>query len=285
MNVLIVFAHPEPRSLNGSLKNFTIKRLQDAGHTVQVSDLYAMQWKAALDADDSTGRDIKERFYSDRDSKHAFANGQQSADIEREQEKLRWADAVILQFPLWWFSMPAILKGWFERVYAHGFGFGYGVGEHSDVRWGDRYGEGTLAGKRAMLVITTGGWKSHYSPRGINGPIDDLLFPIQHGMLYYPGFDVLPPFVTYRTRGIDQAEFDAICEALGQRLDDLWTTPPIAYRPQNAGAYEIPSLTLKPELSPGQTSFAMHVDQASSDSFDFKDQAKHARVSVKEHVT
>ncbi|BDU22540.1 NAD(P)H-dependent oxidoreductase [Dyella sp. GSA-30] len=283
MNVLIVFAHPEPRSLNGSLKDFTIKRLQDAGHTVQVSDLYAMQWKAALDADDSTGRDAKERFYPDRDSKHAYASGQQSADIEREQEKLRWADAVILQFPLWWFSMPAILKGWFERVYA--YGFGYGVGEHSDVRWGDRYGEGMLAGKRAMLVVTTGGWESHYSPRGINGPIDDLLFPIHHGMLYYPGFDVLPPFVTYRTRGISEAQFDAICEALGQRLDDLWTTPPIAYRPQNTGAYEIPSLTLKPELSPGQTSFAMHVAQAPSDSFDFKGETKHDRVSVEEHVT
>lgn len=283
MNVLIVFAHPEPRSLNGSLKNFTIKRLQDAGHTVQVSDLYAMQWKAVLDADDSTGRDAKERFYPDRDSKHAFANGQQSADIEREQEKLRWADAVILQFPLWWFSMPAILKGWFERVYA--YGFGYGVGEHSDVHWGDRYGEGMLAGKRAMLVITTGGWESHYGPRGINGPIDDLLFPIQHGMLYYPGFDVLPPFVTYRTSRTDETQFNTICEALGQRLDSLWTTPPIAYRPQNAGAYEIPSLTLKPELSPGQAGFAMHVAQASPDAPVLKDEPEHVHELVQECAT
>ena len=60
-----------------------------------------------------------------------------------EQDKLRWADALILQFPLWWFTMPAILKGWVERVYA--YGFAYGVGEHSDARWGERYGEGKLS--------------------------------------------------------------------------------------------------------------------------------------------
>lgn len=52
MKVLIVYAHPEPRSLNGALKDFAVQRLQSAGHEVQVSDLYAMRWKAALDADD-----------------------------------------------------------------------------------------------------------------------------------------------------------------------------------------------------------------------------------------
>lgn len=49
--------------------------------------------------------------------------------------------------------------------------------EHSDVRWGYRDGEGILASKRTMLVVTAGGWETHYGPRGINGPIDDLLSP------------------------------------------------------------------------------------------------------------
>ncbi len=97
--------------------------------------------------------------------------------------------------------MPAIMKGWIDRVYA--WGFAYGVGEHSDRHWGDRYGEGTFIGKRAMLIVTAGGWAEHYSPRGINGPIDDILFPIQHGMLFYPGFEVLPPLVFYRTDKTD----------------------------------------------------------------------------------
>lgn len=257
MNVLLVYAHPEPRSLNGSLRDVTIRRLEAAGHTVELSDLYAMRWKAAVDGDDSIGGDPGTRFDPSMDSKRAYAAGLQSADIAAEQEKLKRCDALILQFPLWWFSMPAILKGWVDRVYA--FGFAYGVGEQSDRHWGDRYGEGTMVGKRAMLVVTTGGWDTHYGPRGINGPIDDLLFPIQHGILHYPGFDVLPPFVVHRTGRIDATRHAAIERALGQRLDALFTTPPIRFRKQNGGDYDIPSLVLKPDVAPGTTGFAAHV--------------------------
>jgi NAD(P)H dehydrogenase (quinone) len=260
MNVLIVYAHPERRSLNGTLNDFVAARLRANGHSVDVSDLYAMNWKATLDA-----RDVRERsdergekpFHPSLDSKHAFEHGLQSRDIEREQDKLRRADALILQFPMWWFSMPAIMKGWIERVYA--YGFGYGVGEHSDTHWGDRYGEGRMSGKRAMIVTTTGGWESHYAPRGINGPIDDVLFHIQHGMLFYPGFDVLPPYVVYRSGRMDEARLDTIRAELGERLDTLWTSAPIAYRRQNDGDYEIPRLTLRDELAAGVSGFAAHL--------------------------
>ena len=257
MKVLLVHAHPEARSLNGSLKNFMLERLTQAGHEVQVSDLYAMQWKAPLDVADFAHIEPGAHFDPVLDSLRAFEDGTQPEDIAGEQAKLLWADAVIFQFPLWWYSMPAILKGWVERVYA--YGFAYGVGEHSDTHWGDRFGEGTLAGKRAMLVVTTGGWAPHYSPRGINGPMDDLLFPIHHGILYYPGFDVLPPYVVYRTGKVDDAAYARITDELGDRLDALWTTTPIAFRPQNAGDYEIPALTLRPDVASGRTGFAAHI--------------------------
>ncbi|ARP90830.1 NAD(P)H dehydrogenase [Bordetella genomosp. 9] len=258
MNVLLVYAHPEPKSLNGSIRDFAVGRLRQAGHHVQVSDLYAMNWKACLDADDSAAP-REPRFNATAASRHAYDHGLQRADIAAEQEKLRWADALILQFPLWWFSMPAIMKGWVDRVYAAGFA--YDVGEHSDRHWGDRYGEGTMAGKRAMLIVTVGGWESHYGPRGVNGPIDDLLFPIQHGVLYYPGFDVLPPYVVYRTGRVDAARFADIRETLGRRLDTLATAAPIPFRPQNRGDYEIPALTLRPDIAPGAVGFAAHIDR------------------------
>ena len=111
-----------------------------------------------------------------------------------------------------------------------------------------------------MLVVTTGGWESHYSPRGINGPIDDILFPIQHGILYYPGFDVVPPFVTYRTSRMDAARFADLTDRLGERLDTLFATAPIPFRPQSGGDYDIPALTLREELSPGRSGFAVHMD-------------------------
>jgi NAD(P)H dehydrogenase (quinone) len=256
MNVLLVYAHPEPRSLNGSIRDFMVDRFVRAGHSVEVSDLYAMRWKAGLDADDFPQRDATQPFRPGADSKRAFAEATQSADVAAEQDKLRRADLVIFQFPMWWFSMPAIMKGWFERVYA--YGFAYGVGEHSEKRWGERYGEGVFRGKRAMLVVTTGGWAEHYSERGINGPIDDLLFPIQHGMLFYPGFDVVPPFVVFKSSAMDATRHGETLRALGERLDNAMQTAPIAYRCQNRGDYLIPALTLQPELSADRTGFALH---------------------------
>ncbi|NZA26820.1 NAD(P)H-dependent oxidoreductase [Luteimonas sp. SJ-92] len=258
MNVLLVFAHPEPRSLNGALRDVAVQALEAEGHEVRVSDLYAGGWKSEVDRADFTQLAPDVRLHVAAASGEAFAAGALTADVREEHDKLLWADALILQFPLWWYTMPAILKGWVDRVYA--YGFAYGVGEHSDHHWGDRFGEGTLAGKRAMLVVTTGGWEEHYAARGINGPIDDLLFPINHGILYYPGYTVLPPFVAYRVDRLDAAGFTRVADRLRERMRTLATTAPIPYRRQNGGDYLIPSLQLRPGLGgPTAPGFALHL--------------------------
>ncbi|MBR0646000.1 NAD(P)H-dependent oxidoreductase [Plastoroseomonas hellenica] len=259
MKILLVFAHPEPRSLNGALRDVAIQELEAQGHEVRVTDLYAEGWKSEVDRADFPALAPEARLRPAAASGEAFAAGALTADVRAEQEKLLWADVLILQFPLWWYSMPAILKGWVDRVYA--YGFAYGVGEHSDSHWGDRFGEGTLAGKRAMLIVTTGGWEEHYATRGVNGPIEDLLFPINHGILYYPGYDVLPPFVAYRVDRFDAAGFESAAEHLRERMRTLATTPPIPYRRQNGGDYLIPSLQLRSGLGdPGATGFALHLN-------------------------
>lgn len=257
MKVFIVFAHPEPQSLGGSLVRATVAELEAQGHEVQVSDLYAMHWKSQVDRSDFPKFPDDARLRVPRASGEATFTGTLTDDVKREQEKLMWADAVILQFPLWWYSMPAILKGWVDRVYS--LGFAYGNGEHNDRRWGDRYGEGKMLGKRAMVLVTIGGWREHYSARGICGPIDDLLFPITHGMLYYIGFDVLPSFVVFQSDRADEAAFNTAAGELRQRLRELPTTEPIPFRPQNGGEYEVPTLVLKPELeAASQSGFSIH---------------------------
>jgi NAD(P)H dehydrogenase (quinone) len=260
MNILLVYAHPEPRSLNGALRDVAVQALEAQGHVVRVSDLYADRWKSEVDRADFPALAQDARFIPVAASKTAFDADMLTDDVKAEIEKLLWADALILQFPLWWFAMPAILKGWVDRVFA--YGFAYGVGEHSDRRWGDRYGEGTLAGKRAMLIVTAGGWEEHYAERGINGPIDDLLFPINHGILYYPGYDVLPPFVVYKADKMDEAGFQSTAEQLRERMRTLATTSPIPYRRQNGGDYLIPSMQLRAGLEhSGATGFALHAEQ------------------------
>lgn len=258
MNVLLVFAHPEPGSLNGALRDVAVDQLRAEGHEVRVSDLYAEGWKPQVDREDFPAWPAGERLVAALASKAAFEGGTLTSDVRGAIDDLLWADALILQFPLWWYGMPAILKGWVDRVYA--YGFAYGVGEHSDQRWGDRFGEGTLAGKRAMLITTAGGWEAHYAARGVNGPIEDLLFPINHGVLYYPGYEVLPPYVAYRVDRFGPADFEVAAERLRERMRTLFTAAPIAYRQQNGGDYFIPSMQLKPGLeAPGAAGFALHV--------------------------
>lgn len=262
MNTLIVSAHPDPASLTNALSGVAAEQLRQEGHEVRVCDLYAADWKAVVDRSDFPALPPSERLRVAVASGEAYKTGTLTRDVIDEQAKLLWADALILAFPLWWFSMPAILKGWIDRVYA--FGFAYGVGEHSERRWGDRYGEGRLAGKRAMLIVTAGGWETHYGQRGVNGPIDDLLFPINHGVLFYPGYDVLPPFVSYRADRMDDAGFKDTSDALRDRMRTLFTEAPIPYRQQNGGDYSIPAMELRSEaVNPELVGFSAHIRRSS----------------------
>ncbi|KAK9452941.1 flavoprotein-like protein [Dipodascopsis uninucleata] len=258
MKVLIVFAHPEDKSLNGSLCEVGVEELKSQGHEVRVSDLYAMKWKSDVSRSDFPAFPEDSPLRISRASKEGFLSHDLTEDVLAEQEKLLWADMVILQFPLWWFSMPAILKGWIDRVFS--CGFAYGVGEHNEKHWGDRYGEGRMTGKRAMLIVTAGGWEEHYSPRGINGPIEDLLFPINHGMLFYTGFTVLQPFVAYKVDRFNDNGFEKMADELRERLRSIAISEPIPYRRQNYGDYEIPSMILRSNIDTGDADgFNLHV--------------------------
>lgn len=168
MKVLIVSAHPEKTSLTGSLTKVAEEAFRQQGDEVQVSDLYAQNWKSAIDRDDFPKYE-PERFVVFNASKQAYETDSFTSDVAKEQKKLLWADMLVFVFPFWWFSMPAILKGWVDRVFS--YGIGYGLGEYTDTHWGDRYGEGVFAGKKAMVITNAGGWKEYYSPRGVNGPI------------------------------------------------------------------------------------------------------------------
>ena len=215
MKILIVYAHPEPRSFNGSMLEAAVATLQSAGHDVQVSDLYAMNFNPVPGRHDFLTAQSEDRFSYEEEQSHAHEKGGFASDIRVEQEKLMWADFVLFQFPLWWFSMPAILKGWVDRVFAYGFAYGGG-------RW---YDQGVFAGKRAMLAVTSGGPETAYTLNGLQGDIERILFPIQHGILQFVGFEVLPPFVAYSANYSEVARREAVLEEFKMRLLALESTP------------------------------------------------------------
>ena len=184
---LIVFAHPDPKSYTGALKDAAVEALTAKGVEVTVSDLYAMGFAAVAGPGDVTERLSDAHFNLALEQGNALAKGALSADIVAEQAKVREADLVIFQFPMWWFGFPAILKGWVDRVLS--YKFAYGVGE-----WWDK---GPFAGKRAMIAVTTGTPRSAYASDGRNGDIERILWSTEAGVLAICGFQVVPAFVAY----------------------------------------------------------------------------------------
>lgn len=238
MNILIVYAHEEPRSFNAAMKNVAIRTFEELGHTVVVSDLYRMKFKAVADANDFLERRDRHTLKRQQEELASVQLGTLATDILEEQRKLRACDLLILQFPMWWFSMPAILKGWIDRVLTMGFAYGGG-------RW---YDQGGLQGKRALLSFTTGGPEGLYTPTGINGEMDRILFPIQHGILFFCGLEVLPPFIAHGIARKEDLERGAVLEAYRQHLLGLDQMSPLPFHPI---AHYDQMLQLKPEHQQG----------------------------------
>lgn len=219
MKVLIVYAHPERLSFNAALLARSLDVLAAEGHETAVSDLYAMGFQPVASASDFQERRFPDRLQYDREQKHSVASRSFSPDIAGEIEKLVWCDALILHFPLWWFSAPAILKGWLDRVFVNGVAYGAGR----------RYDTGGLRGRRAMVVTSTAAYDSMCGPGGLVGELDVILWPIQNGTLAYSGFDVLPPFVSYSVSYVSDERRRGYLEAYEARLRALATTEPLDF--------------------------------------------------------
>lgn len=211
MNVLIVHAHPEPQSFTAALCDLARETLQGQGHQVQVSDLYAMNWNPVASAADFTERANPDYLVYALEQREGVKRGQLAADIQAELDKLLWADLLILNFPLYWFSVPAMLKGWIDRVLVSGVCYG-----------GKRfYDQGGLAGKKALVSLTLGGREHMFGENAIHGPLEGMLRPLLRGTLAYVGMDVLEPFVAWHVPYISHEARKDFLRAYQQRLEGV----------------------------------------------------------------
>ncbi len=113
MRVLMIHCHPRADSYSAALRDTTAAALRAAGHEVDIRDLYAEGFIAALSADE-------------RSAYHT--EGENERGIEDHVAALRAAQALVLVYPTWWYGMPALLKGWFDRVWSPGVAFRLGSG-------------------------------------------------------------------------------------------------------------------------------------------------------------
>lgn len=186
MHAHIVLAHPEPASFNAHLARSGAGALIAAGWSVSVSDLHAMGFDPCERPEHFARRVDPARFDVQAEQRHASATGTLPAVVTEELARMDRADLIILQYPMWWHLPPAILKGWFDRIFAYGEGY-------TSAR---RFEDGRFAGKRAMLSVTVGTSRETYAHDGRSGDIDLMLWPVNFSLAYV-GFTVLEPFIAY----------------------------------------------------------------------------------------
>ncbi|XP_061622261.1 NAD(P)H dehydrogenase [quinone] 1-like isoform X1 [Phyllopteryx taeniolatus] len=220
--VLIVYAHQSLGSFNQAVRDTAAKELSMQGYRIIVSDLYAMNFEANSTQDDIIG-DLKnpELFQYGEETLHAWKEGRLSEDIVAEQRKVEKAELIIFQFPLYWFSVPAIMKGWMDRVLTQGFAFSLEK----------MYNNGIFKDKKAMLSFTTGATESMFRPDGINGDINVALWPLQNGTLHFCGFQVLAPQIFWGPAHCPAVVRTAMLEEWSVRLKGLLLEKSLTFAP------------------------------------------------------
>lgn len=261
MRILWVLAHPDQSSLNAQLRDAVLPLLRERRHEVVESDLHRMGFDPVLTTDDLVGeRPAPGTPVSDW-QKAGHLERRLVPEIRAEQAKLRDAELVVLQFPLWWYGMPAILKGWFDRVLVNGFAFGVQDPATGRVR---KYGDGGLVGRRGLAVVSAGDRGTALGPRGISGHVEDVLFPLLHGTFQYTGIAPLRPHLLSSVHHWSPGSFDAEVDRLVERVDAAATELPIAYRTLAGGHYD-DDYVLHPHLAPGVTGNDAHVTDYARD--------------------
>lgn len=156
MNALIVYAHHEPSSFAAAMLGTAVETLRAAGHTVTVSDLYAMGFDPISDRRNFRTVFDGSRLRQQTEEAHAAQVDGFDPTLHEEMRKLAECELLVFVFPIWWLGLPAILKGWVDRVFVAGFAYG----------GGRQFGNGVMRGKRAMCIVSTGGFSTAFRRLG-----------------------------------------------------------------------------------------------------------------------
>ena len=143
MKAHTVLAHPEPKSFNAHLSGISQRVLGAAGWQHTLSDLYAMDFDPRECPDHYRARKNTDAFHAQTEQRFNAENDTTPADVHAETERLLGCDLLVVHFPLWWFGMPAILKGWMDRVFVYGRMY----------RSAMRYDTGICSGKKMIACV------------------------------------------------------------------------------------------------------------------------------------
>lgn len=217
MNALVVLSHPEPTSFAAALAAAAADALDGT-----LIDLYREGFDPRLSAADFTDRRNGERLEPMAEQAHAVAAGTLAPDVARHVELLRAADLLVMVQPMWWFSLPAMAKGWIDRTFVNGYAYHH----PGPPPW-----SGPLSAKRALAVFTSSYEAGDYGAGGRLRTVEDVLYPLLWGTFAYTGMRVLEPFVAYAADSVDDAARARYLDALRERLRAIGEEPPLRFGP------------------------------------------------------
>ncbi|CAM4084256.1 putative NAD(P)H oxidoreductase [Pseudomonas reidholzensis] len=191
MKALIVIGHHDPDSLTHALAQQVAEGLASAGHSSEIADL---------------GKEAFDPRFSLADHAVHRRLGSPPADVLAEQARIERADALVLVYPIYWWSLPALLKGWVERVFSNGWAFDY----HADGKLIKK-----LDGLPVHLVGVAGADAATFERHGYGHA---MATQIEHGIFDYCGARVLGSTLLANSESQDNQANLAQARQVGQRL-------------------------------------------------------------------
>jgi len=159
MHILVIFAHPRRESFTGAVLDSLLNGLNETGaHTIEIADLYREDFESRFQPEDYA----------------QFRGETMPEEIRREQARFDRCDAVAFVFPVWWWSFPAVLKGWIDRVFCEGWAYSFEPG----------ISRGRLKDRPTLLVGVAGSRESTYKKYGYG---EAMRVQIDVGILGYCG--------------------------------------------------------------------------------------------------
>lgn len=207
--VLVVFAHPEPKSFCAAMKDTVVDTLINEGHEVKVSDLYRMKFVLPLDKTDFTTLTNPGYFKPQTEQVACNSKGFEgfSPEVKEEHEKVKWADTLIFVYPLYWWSVPGIMKNWIDRILSMGFAYGM-------------KGQASLKPRKGMIMYTTGGPKAFHTSIGMEEVAWKLM---NNGVFKFCGMTALQPHVVYQPAWVDDTQRKKFLEEVAELMKNIDT--------------------------------------------------------------
>jgi len=176
MKHLIIYSHLNPASFTKAVVDRVVEKSKEKGDDIKIIDLHGENFQPILGMPDIEGM---------------FMGKETPSDVKKYQDMLAWSEHITVVYPMWWGQMPAILKGFMDRVFANGFAYNYG----------EQGPEGLLGGRTAQIYVLTGTPNEYYKENGMHDAQERV---ISNGVFGFCDIDAAITFFGNIAMGSDE---------------------------------------------------------------------------------